>query len=156
MLKIGEKVKDFSLEDADGTKHQLSDYLGKKVVVYIYPKNNTPGCNSQACSFNDNLDLYKERDIVVLGISKDSRESHQKFRDKFSLNFPTLSDPTLEVIKYFNAYGLKKTFGKEYMGVKRMTFIINEKGILTHIMEKVNAKNNALDIIKIIDNEQDN
>ena len=151
MIEIGKKVKDFTLLDGNGVSHSLSDYLGKKVVIYIYPKNNTPGCNSQACSFNDNLDLYKEKDIVVLGISKDNVESHLKFKNKFDLNFPTLSDESLEVIKYFNAYGKKKMFGKEYKGVMRMTFIIDEEGTLVHIIPKVSAKNNALDVIKIID-----
>lgn len=150
MLKIGDKVKDFTLKDASNNEHTLSNYLGKKVVVYIYPKNNTPGCNAQACSFNDEFDYFKANDIVVLGISKDSIESHLKFKNKFNLLFPTLSDEKMEVIKYFGAYGEKSMFGKKYLGVKRMTFIINEEGILTHIIEKAETKKSAQEIIELI------
>jgi len=151
MLEIGTKVKDFELFDGDGNKHKLSDYIGKVVVLYFYPKNNTPGCNKQACSFRDNYNLYKESDIVVLGISKDSVESHAKFVDKFSLPFPTLSDESLEVIKYFGAYGKKSMFGKKYMGVIRSTFIINEEGILINVIPKASPKDNATEVIKLID-----
>ena len=156
MIKLNEKVKDFSLKDGCGKEHRLSDYLGKKVVVYIYPKNNTPGCNSQACSFRDNMDVYKEKDIIVLGISKDSVESHSNFKLEFDLNFITLSDESLEVIKYFGAYGEKKMFGKTYDGVFRMTFVIDEKGFLILKMPKVSAKNNALEVLDLIDNYEKN
>lgn len=150
MLKINDLVKDFSLPDANGKVHTLSSYLGKVVVIYFYPKNNTPGCNAQACSFNDEFDYFKENDIVVLGISKDSVESHSKFKNKFNLLFPTLSDESLEVIKYFGAYGEKRMFGKKYLGVKRMTYIINKEGVLTHIIPKASTKNSGKDIIKLL------
>lgn len=151
MLEVGTKVTDFQLPDANGNEVSLSDFLGKKVVVYFYPKNNTPGCNAQACGFRDNYELYKEKDIVVIGISKDEVESHLDFRNKFDLPFITLSDTDLDVIKYFGAYGVKKMFGKEYLGVIRSTFVINEEGILVLAMPKVNAKDNALDVIKLIE-----
>lgn len=151
MLKVGTKVKDFELLDGNGNKHKLSDYLGKVVVIYIYPKNNTPGCNKQACTFRDNYGLYKEKDIVLLGISRDKTESHAKFSTKFSLPFPTLSDEPAEVIKYFGAYGEKSLFGKKYIGVKRSTFIIDEKGILINVIPKVSPSDNATEVIKLIE-----
>ncbi|MDY0276775.1 MAG: thioredoxin-dependent thiol peroxidase [Acholeplasma sp.] len=154
MVEVGKKVKDFTLVDAYGNKHSLSDYLGKKVVVYIYPKNDTPGCTAQACSFRDDYEEYQGKGITVLGISKDDQESHLKFKDKYNLPFVTLSDPDLEVINYFGAYGEKSMYGKPYMGVLRQTFIINEEGILTHILDKVDAKNNANDVLDIIEKEE--
>lgn len=152
MLEVGTKVKDFKLLDGQGVAHQLSDYLGKVVVVYIYPKNNTPGCNNQACSFRDNYSLYREKDIIILGISKDSVASHKNFNEKFKLPFITLSDESLEVIKYFNAYGEKKMFGKKYKGVMRNTYIIDEKGILIKIIEKASPNNNAKEVLDFIEN----
>lgn len=152
MIEVGTKVKDFKLLDGHGNAHQLSNYLGKVVVVYIYPKNNTPGCNNQACSFRDNYSLYSEKDIIILGISKDSTESHEKFNEKFKLPFTTLSDETLEVIKYFDAYGEKKMFGKKYMGVMRNTYIIDEEGILIKIIEKASPNNNAKEVLDFIEN----
>jgi len=152
MLKTGTKVKDFELLDGSGKKHKLSDYLGRVVVLYFYPKNNTPGCNKQACSFRDNYNLYKERNIVVLGISKDSVQSHAKFANKFSLPFPTLSDESLEVVKYFGVYVQKSMFGKKFMGVNRSTFIIDEKGILINIIPKASPSDNATEVLKLIDN----
>lgn len=150
MLKVGTKVKDFALKDANGKTHQLSDYLGKVVVVYIYPKNNTPGCNAQACGFNDALSEYKVHDIILLGISRDDENSHAKFKLRFSLSFPTLSDPTMATIKYFGAGGEKKFFGKIFRSVKRKTYIINKDGLLVHIMDQVNAKDNAQDVLEVI------
>lgn len=150
MLEVGTKVKDFELSDGFGNTHKLSSYLGKVVVIYFYPKNNTPGCNLQACTFRDNYYMYKEKDIVLLGISKDSVESQKKFSSKFSLPFPTLSDETLNVSKYFGAYGKKSMFGKKYMGIIRSTFIIDEKGILISVIPKASPNKNALEVIKII------
>lgn len=151
MLEVGTKVTDFELLDSNNKPVSLSDYLGKKVVVYFYPKNNTPGCNSQACSFRDEYEEYTKRGIVVLGISKDPVNSHKNFQEKFSLPFKTLSDEELDVIKYFGAYGEKSMFGKKYLGVIRSTFVIDENGILVLALPKVNAKNNAKDVLKLID-----
>lgn len=150
MLEVGTKVKDFMLKDSLGNETRLSDYLGKKIVLYFYPKNNTPGCNSQACSFRDNFNEYENEDVVVLGISKDDLESHVNFNNKFDLPFKTLSDESLEVIKYFEAYGEKSMFGKKYMGVLRITYIIDENGIIIHTMPKVSAKDNAKDVLKVL------
>lgn len=151
MIKIGEKVKDFELKDGQGKTHKLSDYLGSKVVLYFYPKNNTPGCNAQACSFRDYKSIYDEHNIVVLGISKDSQSNHEQFQEKFGLTFPTLSDESLEVINYFGVYVEKSMFGKKYMGVNRSTFVIDESGVLILTMPKVDAKNNAKDVLDLID-----
>src|SRR5690554_5191027 len=152
MLKTGTKVKDFELLDGSGKKHKLSDYLGRVVVLYFYPKNNTPGCNKQACSFRDNYDLYKERNIVLLGISGGDRLSHEKFRDKFSLPFPTLIDEDFSVSKSYEVYTQKSMFGKKYMGINRSTFIIDEKGFILSVIPKASPNDNALEVIKIIDN----
>lgn len=151
MLEVGTQVTDFELPDGEGNLVSLSDFKGKKVVVYFYPKNNTPGCNAQACGFRDNYSLYEEKGIIVLGISKDDENSHLKFREKFELPFKTLSDQDLDVVKYFGAYGEKTMFGKKYLGVIRSTFVIDENGILVLVLPKVNAKNNALDVIKLIE-----
>lgn len=150
MLEVGTKVKDFMLKDNLGNETRLSDYLGKKIVLYFYPKNNTPGCNSQACGFRDNFNEYANEDVVVLGISKDDIGSHLNFKNKFDLPFKTLSDESLEVIKYFEAYGEKSMFGKKYMGVLRITYIIDENGIIIHAMPKVSAKDNAKDVLKVL------
>lgn len=150
MLEVGTKVKDFMLKDSLGNETRLSDYLGKKIVLYFYPKNNTPGCNSQACGFRDNFNEYENEDIVVLGISKDDVGSHLNFKNKFDLPFKTLSDESLEVIKYFEAYGEKSMFGKKYMGILRITYIIDENGIIIHTMPKVSAKDNAKDVLKVL------
>lgn len=150
MLEVGTKVKDFMLKDSLGNETRLSDYLGKKIVLYFYPKNNTPGCNSQACGFRDNFNEYENEDIVVLGISKDDIGSHLNFKNKFDLPFKTLSDESLEVIKYFEAYGEKSMFGKKYMGILRITYIIDENGIIIHTMPKVSAKDNAKDVLKVL------
>lgn len=150
MLEVGTKVKDFMLKDSLGNETRLSDYLGKKIVLYFYPKNNTPGCNSQACGFRDNFNEYENEDVVVIGISKDDIGSHLNFKNKFDLPFKTLSDESLEVIKYFEAYGEKSMFGKKYMGILRITYIIDENGIIIHTMPKVSAKDNAKDVLKVL------
>lgn len=144
------KVVDFELSDAYGKTHRLSDYKGKWVVLYFYPKDDTPGCTTEACSFRDNLGELKDMGVVVLGVSKDSVKSHQKFSEKYSLNFPILSDESLEVIKAFDAYGEKKFMGKTFMGVMRKTILINKKGEIAKVYEKVSPKEHAKEIIKDI------
>lgn len=150
MLKIGQKVKDFSLIDSYGVNHKLSDYYGSRVVIYFYPKDNTPGCTIQACVFRDVYHEFKEKGIVVIGISKDSSKSHLKFSDKYELPFILLSDEDLSVIKYFEVYVEKTMFGKKYMGIARSTFVLDEKGVITHVFEKASPKENALDILKVL------
>ncbi len=151
MLKVGEKVKDFKLPDAKGNIHQLYDFLGKRIVIYFYPKDNTSGCTTQACTFRDQYDEFQKRDIVVIGISKDSQKSHQKFIDNYDLPFLLLSDETIEVCQYFGVYVEKSMYGRKYMGVNRSTFVLDENGIITHVFKKASPKENALDILKILE-----
>jgi peroxiredoxin Q/BCP len=150
MLEVGVKVKNFSLPDAKGTIHQLNDFLGKRVVIYFYPKDNTSGCTTQACAFKDSYDAFKEKDIVVIGISKDSPKSHQKFINDYDLPFLLLSDENIEVCNYFGVYIEKSMYGRKYMGVNRSTFILDETGTITHVFKKASPKENANDILKVL------
>ena len=128
MLKIGMIAPDFALPDSEGREHKLSDYLGKKIVIYFYPKDNTPGCTKQACAFASAYDEFKNRDIVVIGISRDSVASHKKFAEKYNLPFILLSDPDLVAIQSYGVWQEKKLYGKTSFGVVRTTFIIDEEG----------------------------
>lgn len=141
-LKPGDKAPAFTLESDTGEKISLSKLKGKKVVLYFYPKDNTPGCTAQACEFRDMQQDFKKQDTVVLGVSKDSIESHEKFRNKYRLNFPLLSDPDLKVHEAYGAYGNKMLYGKTFLGVIRTTVVIDEKGKIISI-GKVKAKGNA-------------
>ena len=149
MLKIGTKVKDFSLKDAYGNSHHLSDYIHQTVVIYFYPKDNTTGCTRQACAFRDLNDVYIERNIKVIGISKDSPKSHRSFIEKEELPFLLLSDESLDVIMMFGVWVEKSMYGRKYMGVQRATFVL-QKGIITHVFEKASPKENASDILKAL------
>lgn len=149
MLKIGTKVKDFSLKDAYGNLHHLSDYTHQTVVIYFYPKDNTAGCTRQACGFKDLNDVYIERNIKVIGISKDSPKSHLSFIEKEKLPFLLLSDESLDVIKMFGVWVEKSMYGRKYMGVQRATFVL-QNGIITHVFEKASPKENASDILKAL------
>ncbi len=137
MLKEGDTAPDFNLQDADETPHRLRDYKGKTVVVYFYPKDNTPGCTREAQGFSALAKKFAAAGIQVLGISKDSAKSHCSFRDKYELKFPLLSDPELAAQKAFGAYGEKKSYGKTSMGTIRSTFIINPKGKVARVFPKV-------------------
>lgn len=150
MLTAGEKAPDFLLKDKDGETHRLSDFLGKKVVVYFYPKDNTPGCTRQACAFRDAYKGFRDDSIEVIGISKDSPESHQKFIDKYSLPFLLLSDPDLEAINAYGVWQEKVNYGKKSMGVVRSTFVIDEKGKIMKIFAKANPDTNAQDILEFL------
>lgn len=150
MIEAGMKAPNFTLKDKDGNEVSLSDFLGKKVVVYFYPKDNTPGCTRQACAFAGAYDEFKKRNIEVIGISKDSVASHVKFAEKHSLPFVLLSDPELEAIKAFGVWQEKKLYGKVSMGVVRSTFIIDEKGIVERVMPKVKPDTNASEILALI------
>ncbi len=150
MLQVGYKVKDFALPDQHGKIHHLSDFKGKKVVIYFYPKDNTPGCTTQACAFRDQYDDFKKLDVMVIGISKDDPESHQKFIEAYDLPFLLLSDENLQVIESFGVYVEKSMYGKKYMGVSRSTFVLNEDHVVTHVFEKASPKENASDILKIL------
>jgi len=151
MLQPGDLVQDFTLEDDKGQKISLSDFKGKRVIVYFYPKDNTPGCTAEACSFRDEFSRFEEAGSVILGISKDSTASHEKFRTKFNLPFHLLSDPEAGVIKMFGAWGEKKNYGKVYEGIIRSTFILSPEGRVLKTFEKVNTKDHALTVLEALD-----
>ena len=147
MLEVNTMAPDFALPDKDGNSVSLADFRGKKVVLYFYPKDNTPGCSRQACAFAKAYDAFKKDNIVVIGISKDSVASHQKFAEKYSLPFILLSDPELVAIQAYDVWQEKKLYGKVSMGVVRSTYIIDEKGIIEKVMPKVKPDTNAADIL---------
>ncbi len=144
------KAPDFSLQDQFDTTHSLKDYAGKWVVLYFYPKDDTPGCTKEACSFRDEFKEIEKAGAVVLGVSKDSVKSHAKFAEKYNLNFPLLADTDMEVMKAYNAWGLKKFMGREFEGTLRKTFIINPEGEIVKEYPKVTPKDHAVQIIKDI------
>ena len=147
LLEQGTKAPDFTLPDKDGKNVSLSDFLGKKVVLYFYPKDNTPGCTRQACAFAAAYDGFKEKNVEVIGISKDSIASHVKFAEKYNLSFTLLSDSELEVIKAYGVWQEKKLYGKVSMGVVRTTYIIDENGFVEKVMPKVKPDTNAEEIL---------
>ena len=147
IMNIGEYAPDFTLQDKDGKTVSLSDFKGRKVVLYFYPKDNTPGCTRQAIGFAENYNEFQKRNITVIGISKDSVESHVKFAEKNNLPFILLSDPELKAIQDYGVWQEKKLYGKVSMGVVRTTFIINEEGIIQEIMRKVKPDTNAVDVL---------
>ncbi len=150
MLTVGSKAPNFSLPNAKGETVSLSDFIGKKVVLYFYPKDNTPGCTRQACAFAGAYNQFLQKNIQVIGISKDSIASHQKFAEKYSLPFILLSDKELTAIQAYGVWQEKKMCGKTGMGVVRTTFIIDEQGNIQHIMPKVKPDTNAQEILDLI------
>lgn len=150
MLQEGMKVPQITLEDKDGNLVSLSDFLGKKVVVYFYPKDNTPGCTRQACAFAAAYNGFKEKDVVVIGISKDSVASHVKFAEKYNLPFILLSDPEKKAIEAFGVWQERKLYGKLGFGVTRATFIIDEQGTIIKVMPKVKPDTNAQEILAML------
>jgi len=150
MLEVGTKAPLFTLPDKEGQEINLSDYLGKKIVLYFYPKDNTPGCTRQACAFAAAYEEFKKQDIVVMGISKDSAASHLKFAEKHNLPFILLSDPELQAIQAYDVWKEKKLYGKVSMGVVRTTYIINEEGIIEKVMPKVKPDTNAAEILEYL------
>ena len=150
MLEIGMKAPEFTLPDKNGNIVSLSDFLGKKVVLYFYPKDNTPGCTRQACAFAAAYEGFKAKDIVVIGISKDSVASHLKFAQKHDLPFILLSDPELQAIQAYGVWQEKKLYGKVSMGVVRTTFIIDEQGNIEKVMPKVKPDTNAAEILEYL------
>jgi len=137
MLKIGSKAPAFSLSDQEGTIHKLSDYKGKKVLLYFYPKDDTPGCTTEACNFRDGYKEFAKLGLVILGVSADSVKSHKKFAEKFKLPFPLLSDEDRKVCEAYGVWQKKKLYGREYMGIVRNSFLIDEQGKLAKIYESV-------------------
>ena len=150
MLTVGQKAPDFTLNDRNGNAVSLSDFLGKKVVVYFYPKDNTPGCTRQACAFAGAYEQFKQKNVVVIGISRDSVASHEKFAKKYGLPFILLSDPDRVAIDAYGVWTEKKLYGKIGLGITRSTFIIDEQGMITHVMPKVKPDTNAQEILAML------
>ena len=148
MLKIGDKMPDFTVLDQNGDAVSSKDLLGKKTIIYFYPKDNTSGCTAEACNLRDNHEALVARGYNVIGVSKDSAASHRKFADKYELPFTLLADTSTEMLQAFGAWGEKKMYGKTVMGTLRRTFIFDENGILTEIIEKVDTANHADQILK--------
>ena len=147
MLKIGDKMPEFEVVDQDGNVVSAKDFIGKKTIVYFYPKDNTPGCTAEACNLRDNYEALKAQGYNVVGVSKDSAASHRKFIDKFDLPFTLLSDKSTQMLQDFGAWGEKKMCGKTCVGTLRRTFIFNEEGVLERIIEKVDTKDHAAQIL---------
>ena len=147
MLSIGDKMPTFSVADEQGRVVTDKDLIGRKTVIYFYPKDSTPGCTAEACNIRDNYRSFMARGYQVFGVSKDSQASHVKFKKKYDLPFPLLSDPTTEMLQAFGAWGEKKLYGKSSMGTLRKTFIFDENGILERIIDKVDTKNHSAQIL---------
>lgn len=146
MIKVGNKAPKFTLRDQEGKIHTLSQYQGKKVLLYFYPKDDTPGCTTEACNFRDGYDMFTNMGLVILGVSKDGVESHKKFADKFSLPFPLLADESTDVSQAYGVWKQKKFMGRKYMGINRTSFLIDEKGVISKIYEGVKANEHAKDV----------
>lgn len=150
MLELGSKAPEFTLNNQDGVEVSLKEYKGKKVILYFYPKDNTPGCTAQACGFATLNPDFMEKDAAIIGVSKDTVQSHKKFAEKYNLPFQLLSDTELEVIKAYDVWQEKNMYGKKTMGVVRTTYLIDENGIIIGASTKVNAANNPEDTLKLV------
>jgi peroxiredoxin Q/BCP len=146
-LKVGDKAPEFSLPVGDGSTLSLKDLRGKKIVLYFYPKDNTSGCTTEACSFRDNLKAIQKKGAVVIGVSPDSVDSHRKFADKYELSFPLVSDEKKEILKKYGVWKEKSMYGKKYMGVERTTFIIDGKGTVSHVFPKVKVDGHTEEVL---------
>ncbi|MBM6693239.1 thioredoxin-dependent thiol peroxidase [Pseudoflavonifractor capillosus] len=153
MLEVGTKAPDFTLKNQEGQEVSLSQFAGKRVVLYFYPRDNTPGCTRQACGFAQNYEGFTQRDVVVIGVSKDSVASNLKFVQKYELPFVLLSDPDLQAIQAYDVWQEKKLYGKVSMGVVRTTYIINPQGVIEKVMPKVKPDTNATEILAYLDGE---
>ena len=147
-LQVGEKVPDFSVSDDKGNIHQLSEYKGQKLVVFFYPKANTPGCTAEACDLRDHYKELQDAGYALLGVSADSEKKQQNFSEKYNFPFPLLADEDKQVINAFGVWGPKKFMGREYDGIHRMTFIIDENGVVERVIEKVKTKAHAAQILE--------
>ncbi len=150
-LKVGQKAPDFTLPSDTGDKVSLKDFRGKKVVLYFYPKDDTPGCTKEACSFRDNINEILNRGAVVIGVSADSVESHKKFKEKYNLNFILLSDEKHRVLEKYGVWKERSLYGKKFMGTERTTFIIDENGRIAHIFRKVKVDGHTEEVLKKLD-----
>nr|WP_325194436.1 thioredoxin-dependent thiol peroxidase [uncultured Oscillibacter sp.] len=151
MLEVGAKAPEFTLPDKDGNPVSLSDFLGRKVVLYFYPKDNTPGCTKQACAFAAAYEGFRAKNVAVIGVSKDSVASHQKFAARYDLPFILLSDPELQAIQAYGVWQEKKLYGKVSMGVVRSTYLIDEQGVIARVMPKVKPDTNAAEILAALE-----
>ncbi|MGQ9863301.1 MAG: thioredoxin-dependent thiol peroxidase [Bacteroidia bacterium] len=149
MLTVGQKAPDFHALDQDGKTHTLAQYLGKKVVLYFYPKDDTPGCTKEACNLRDHYQALQEAGYVVLGVSADDVTSHARFAQKYQLPFPLLSDPDKTILRAYGAWGKKKLYGKEYEGPLRITYLIDEKGYISHVIKTVKTDAHAQQILAV-------
>ena len=150
-LKVGDKAPAFSLKSTDGSTLELSDFKGRKLVLYFYPRDMTPGCTKEACGFRDDYSVLKRRGVAVVGVSGDSQASHQKFTEAYSLPFPLLSDPDHSMMAKYGAWGEKTMYGKKVTGVIRSTFVIDEEGKIAHIFRKVKTDTHSQDVATVID-----
>jgi peroxiredoxin Q/BCP len=150
-LKVGDKAPAFSLKNTEGKTVKLSDFKGKKVVLYFYPKDDTPGCTKEACAFRDDYAQLQKRGVVVLGVSADDQRSHQKFTEKYSLPFTLLSDPDHTMMEKYDAWVEKNMYGRKYMGVARITYVIDEEGKIAHLFPKVKPETHSQDVLRVID-----
>lgn len=150
MLETGTKAPEFTLPDQNGEIHTLAEYRGRKVILYFYPRDNTPGCTKQACGFGERYPQFMEKGAVVLGVSKDSVKSHKNFETKYELPFTLLSDPELSAIKAYDVWKEKKMYGKVSMGVVRTTYLIDEEGIIIKAMDKVKAADNPQQMLELL------
>jgi peroxiredoxin Q/BCP len=150
-LKVGQKAPDFTVTDDKGEKVKLSDFKGRKVVLYFYPKDDTPGCTREACSFRDGISEIKARGAVVVGVSTDSVESHRKFKQKFDLNFPLLADTDKKIVEAYGTWKEKSMYGKTYMGIERTTFVIDEQGKIARIFNKVKVDKHYDEVLDALD-----
>jgi len=149
-LKVGDKAPDFEGVNQNGEKIGLKDFTGKKLILYFYPKDNTPGCTAESCNLNDNYDAWLEKGFDVVGVSPDNEKSHQKFIDKFGFKFNLIADTEKEILEAFGVWGEKSMYGRKYMGVFRTTFVINEEGVIEEIFEKVKTKDHTNQIIEAL------
>lgn len=149
-INVGDKAPDFIAKDQNGNPVSLSQFIGKKVVLYFYPKDDTPGCTAEACDFRDNYQGLKNKGIEVLGVSVDDEKSHQKFITKHSLPFTLLADTDKQIVEAYGVWGEKNNYGKKYMGTNRTTFIINEEGNIAHIIKKVDTKNATQQVLDLL------
>jgi peroxiredoxin Q/BCP len=147
LLEVGEKAPAFQTTDQDGDEVSLRDFKGKKVVLYFYPKDDTPGCTKEACSFRDGWSKFRRKGVAVLGVSVDDEKSHRKFAEKFSLPFPLLADTEKEIVKAYGVWGEKSMYGRKYMGTHRVTYLVNEKGKIAAVWPKVKPENHADEVL---------